>query len=204
MGGHRNCGRLGRWLGQELHSGPNADEERELLTDLARQGWYVRDGCLVVGEPLRRAAVAPLLGGDLLANLHPEIQDAARPLFSTGNRAAAVFEAFKAIEIRVKRLVGSTKTGQPLMADAFAGDRPRLRLNQLGSQEDKDEQQGFKLIFMGAMTGIRNPKAHARFEELDERRALDYLGFASLLMHRLDDACLNEAKPQPGHTPEAG
>lgn len=37
------------------------------------------------------------------------------------------------------------------------------------------------------MLGIRNPKAHAPFEELDERRALDYLGLASLLMRRLND-----------------
>ena len=37
------------------------------------------------------------------------------------------------------------------------------------------------------MRGVRDPKAHAPFEELEERRALDYLGFASLLMRRLDD-----------------
>jgi uncharacterized protein (TIGR02391 family) len=185
---------LGRWLGQELPSGPDTDEAKELLTDLARQGWYVRDGRLVVGEPLRRASVAPLLGGDLLGNLHPEIQAAARPYFSSGHRAAAVFEAFKAIEIHVKQILGSTRIGQPLMSYALAGDTPRLRLNPGRSQEDVDEQQGFSLIFMGAMTGIRNPKAHARFDELDERRALDYLGLASLLMRRLDDAHLNEAE----------
>jgi hypothetical protein len=45
-------------------------------------------------------------------------------------------------------------------------------------------------------------KAHARFEELDERRALDYLGLASLLMRRLDDASLNEAEAQPERLPE--
>jgi len=186
---------LGRWLGQELASGPNTDEERELLTDLARQGWRVRDGRLVVGAPQRRAAVAPLLDGDLLVNLHPAIQAAARPYFSSGHRAAAVLEACKAIELRMQERLGSAKSGQPLMSEAFGGSKPRLRLNQGQSQVEIDEQEGFKLIFMGVMRGIRNPKAHALFNELDERRALDYLGLASLLMRRLDDAHLDEAEP---------
>jgi hypothetical protein len=38
------------------------------------------------------------------------------------------------------------------------------------------------------MQGVRDPKAHAPFEETEERRVLDYLGLASLLMRRLDDA----------------
>src|SRR5262249_33236797 len=75
---------LGRGLDQQLDSGPNADEERELREDLARQGWFTRDGRLVRGEPIRRATMAPLLGGDLLSNFHPRIQEATRPSFTVG------------------------------------------------------------------------------------------------------------------------
>jgi uncharacterized protein (TIGR02391 family) len=181
-------GFLGRWLAQELDSGPNTDEERALLADLGRQGWFVRNSKLVRGEAVRRASVAPLLGGDLLVNLHPVIQDAARPSFSVERRAEAVFEAFKAIELRVGALLGSERTGMSLMGDAFGGDPPRLRLNELATRSDRDEQEGFTFIFKGAVQGVRNPKAHGLFEELEERRALDYLGLASLLMRRLDDA----------------
>lgn len=186
---------LGRWLAQELDSGPDADQERMLLADLARQGWYVRDGRLVRGEPLRRASLAPVLGGDLLSNFHPSVQEVARAAFVDGHRAAAVFEAFKAVEVRVKNMVGGTnRSGVKLMGDAFDGQPPKLALNDLSDQNDKNEQDGFAFIFKGAMLGIRNPKAHARFEKLDERRALDYLGLASLLMHRLDDASRFQAQ----------
>jgi uncharacterized protein (TIGR02391 family) len=184
---------LGVWLSQGLQTGPTAEEEVELLADLARQGWFVRGDRLLRGEPIRRATVAPLLGGDLLVNLHPRIQEAARPEWERGSRAAAVLEAFKAIEIRTRELVGGDESGQRLMSYAFGGDEPRLALNAGASLADQDEREGFKLIFMGAMTGVRNPKAHALFEHLDERRALDYLGFASLLMRRLDDAAENAA-----------
>jgi uncharacterized protein (TIGR02391 family) len=178
---------LGRWLDQELDSGPNADQERELREDLARQGWFTREGRLVRGEPIRRATMAPLLGGDLLSNLHPRIQEVARPLFAAGNRAAAVFEAFKAIELRVRELSTSERSGVALMGDAFDRNPPELALSELANQAQVDEQKGFAFIFKGAMLGVRDPKAHAHFEDLEERRALDYLGFASLLMRRLDD-----------------
>lgn len=179
---------LGRWLDQELDSGPNADQERELREDLARQGWFTHEGRLLRREPIRRATMAPLLGGDLLSNLHPHIQEAARPSFSVGRRAEAVFEAFKTIELRVRELLASDRNGMSLMGDAFEGEQPRLRFNDRNDPTDIDEQRGFAVIFKGAMQGIRNPKAHAPFEELEERRALDYLGLASLLMRRLDDA----------------
>lgn len=41
---------------------------------------------------------------------------------------------------------------------------------------------------MGAMRGIRNPHAHEHFPGLDENEALEQLGFASMLMRRLDEA----------------
>jgi uncharacterized protein (TIGR02391 family) len=178
---------LGRWLDQELDSGPNLEQERALREDLARQGWFTRNGRLVRGEPIRRATMAPLLGGDLLTNLHPRIQEGTRPLFSAGNYAAAVFEGFKAIELRVRELSTSQRSGVALMGDAFDRDPPELALNDLATQAHSDEQKGFALMFKGAMLGIRDPKAHAPFETLEERRTLDYLGFASLLMRRLDD-----------------
>ena len=58
----------------------------------------------------------------------------------------------------------------------------------LQDQTGKDEQEGFRFIFMGAMRGIRNPKGHDMIEQRDPERALEYLALASLLMHRLDDA----------------
>ena len=54
-------------------------------------------------------------------------------------------------------------------------------------QSGKDEQEGFKLIFMGAIQGIRNPKAHGLVQQENPDRAFEYLAFASLLMHRLDN-----------------
>jgi hypothetical protein len=50
----------------------------------------------------------------------------------------------------------------------------------------RDEQEGFRFLFMGAMR-LRNLGAHD-FPALDQRLAADYLAFASLLLGRLDAA----------------
>jgi len=47
-------------------------------------------------------------------------------------------------------------------------------------------QKGYMQIFSGAMTGIRNPKAHSNVI-VDEKRAIHHLHLASLLHHVSDE-----------------
>jgi hypothetical protein len=42
---------LGQWLENRLHTGPRADVQRRIAAQLARQGWFVKEGCLVIGQP---------------------------------------------------------------------------------------------------------------------------------------------------------
>jgi hypothetical protein len=48
---------LGSWLNDCLPTGPTDKQQRELTEQLARQGWYVNDDRLVVGEPQRAGRV---------------------------------------------------------------------------------------------------------------------------------------------------
>jgi uncharacterized protein (TIGR02391 family) len=125
-----------------------------------------------------------------LARLHPRIQEASAQLYLDGHQGSAILEAFKAINSRVKELAGPAgqgKDGKGLMGSVFNMNAPVLRLNPGRTTSDRDEQEGFGLIFMGAMQGVRNPKAHDLMTPIDPDRAFEYLAFASLLMRRLDD-----------------
>jgi uncharacterized protein (TIGR02391 family) len=180
---------IGAWLDNRLHSGATPDQQARLVRDLARQGWHLQRGRLVVGEQVVASPIAATLASEAnLARLHPGVLEAAEPLYRDGHRAAAVFEAYKAVESRVRALSGRTEIGKDLMAKAFNENAPLLPLNDGITVSEKNEREGFKYLFMGAMQGVRNPKAHDRFSELADDRALDYLAFASLLMRRLDDA----------------
>jgi uncharacterized protein (TIGR02391 family) len=73
------------------------------------------------------------------------------------------------------------------MYRTFSPNQPILKLGDLSTTTGKDMQQGFMQIFAGAMTGVRNPKAHANIA-IDPRRAVHFLFLASLLMFKIDES----------------
>lgn len=179
---------IGRWLEDKLHDGPRPDVLRRILAQLARQGWYVREGRLVIGEPqVSEIPLASPIGREArISALHPLIRQASDRYIESNHMGAAILEAFKAINIRVKELTGLDADGTDLMGKAFGTTTPRLLLADQETQTGRDIQSGFQHLFRGAVTGIRNPNAHELFRPLDDNEALEQLSFASLLMHRLD------------------
>lgn len=122
-------------------------------------------------------------------NIHPDFPNKVRALFDDGYGEQSVFEAFKFIEKEVKSISKlRNRTGYALMMEAFNEDTAKIKLNQLKTESEIDEQRGYKFIFAGAAAGIRNPRGH----EIDigdtPDEALDYLALASLLLRRLDAA----------------
>lgn len=123
-------------------------------------------------------------------HLHPKIIEASESLFKDGHYAQAIFEAYKAVNNLVKKKTGLSLDGKDLMAKVFREGDPIIKLNKLKTKSEKDEQEGFKFLFMGAMVGIRNPKAHNNVAQTDPYRTLEYLGFASLLIRRVEEGNL--------------
>jgi uncharacterized protein (TIGR02391 family) len=69
---------------------------------------------------------------------------------------------------------------------AFSPNSPVLKFNALANQSDKDEQKGFMQMFAGAVSGLRNPRAHGFLKD-DPERALEFIAFVSLLAKLLDE-----------------
>ena len=121
------------------------------------------------------------------SNLHNKVKSTSRSLFITNHFSQAIFEALKALEYEVKTISEFNSNGQDLMAKAFAGDKPRIKLNPMKDISDKDEQHGFRFIYMGVMKGIRNTIAHRITNWSDPSLALQYLSMMSLLFEKLDN-----------------
>jgi uncharacterized protein (TIGR02391 family) len=135
---------------------------------------------------------------------HPKVIEASRSLFQTGHYSQAIFEAFKAVNNLVKERSRCTGLdGRSLMTEAFNEANPVIRLNQLKSQSDRDEQEGFRFLFMGAVVGIRNPTAHENINQRDPYRALEYLALASLLMKRVDEGAVKRSRKKREVSPKA-
>lgn len=123
-----------------------------------------------------------------LRNVHPVVAAHVQVLFDDGHYTHATLEALKLLDETVDRLASGLPSGTDRMMKALNESAPRIALNSLGTQSDRDEQMGFKFLFAGAMAGIRNPRAHSTSvrDSLDD--CLDFLGLVSLLLRRLQSA----------------
>jgi uncharacterized protein (TIGR02391 family) len=120
--------------------------------------------------------------------LHPAIERAAGKLFRDGHYANAVEDSVKALNALVRLNSGvDDRDGSTLMEYVFAPKNPVLRFNDLQDDSDRDEQRGLMMLFSGAVTGIRNPRAHKLLRD-DPERALEFIAFVSLLAKLADTA----------------
>jgi len=118
-------------------------------------------------------------------NIHSAISEVALNLFDDGHYSQATFEAFKYVDKEVKKLANINDSGFKLMMAAFAEAAPKIKLTALQNQSEIDEQMGYKFIFAGAMSAIRNPRGHdITTDPID--LCLDHLSFASVLLRRLE------------------
>ncbi len=139
-------------------------------------------------EPIQKEKVKlPVQLFDTM-QLHPKVIEVSENLFKTGNYPQAVTEAFKTVNNHVKNITGLTLDGTPLMEKVFNEKKPILKVNELLTTSDKNEQSGFKHIFMGCQLGIRNLGAHENVKQGDPKIALEYLCLASLLLRRIDNS----------------
>ena len=181
---------LGGWIEGQHHVAPQPEFRARVVGLLGNQGWHVVDQRLVIGERIY-AAAAPLtpLGGDArIAALHADVRQVADKYLESGHLEVAIFEAFKAVIVRVKKMTSLTRDGSDLMSQAFSDNSPSLVVGDLSTETGKDIQAGYRFLFMGAARAIRNPDAHEPFKSLGTEEALEMLAFASLLMRRLDAA----------------
>ena len=122
--------------------------------------------------------------------VHPHVAALARPRFDAGFFGDAVEASYKEVNDAAKRIVrevdGRELDGASLMNIAFSPKNPLIRLTALETETDRSIQQGYMQIMAGAMTGIRNPKAHGNLNP-GASRALHLICLASLLMHKIDE-----------------
>lgn len=190
---------IGGWLDGRHHAPPPADVRKRIVILLAQQGWCIHDGRLVIGERVyaEPGTVTPLGRDALLGALHVGIREVTER-FVDHHLDVAIFEAFKAVNNRVKQMTGLDLDGSKLMDAVFGAADPRIQFADRSTQTGRDIQQGLHFMFKGAVQGLRNPDAHEQFQPLDEEEGLERLAFASMLMHRLDKAVAASAASPRG------
>jgi hypothetical protein len=196
--GHRRELRhfVGAWLDDQLYVGPSDDERERTESLLARQGWFVKDGRLVVGEPVRKSrnssAPAPKLD-----ELHPRVWAAAQPQWKARHLHDAVLAASKAVNAMLESKVGRSDVSEvKLVTEAFSEKPPtevarRLRFPDIDGEQTRASVTAGVLSFgVGCFRAIRNPLGHLPDDQHDitEQEALEQLAAWSLFARWIERA----------------
>lgn len=120
------------------------------------------------------------------ANLFPDkvfdstLASKARSLFLRGDYDTAVFQAFKEVEVRVRKLSGASSgdLGIKLMRNAFDPDKGPLA----DQTQEKSEREAVAHLFAGAIGFFKNPSSHRDVDFDDPAEAAELIMLADLLI----------------------
>lgn len=166
-----------------------ASNERLIETAKLVAGLARKFGLVDHGTPQLGPSQIDIL--DLYYSLvkEPELRKHTEKRFINGHYQDAVLEAYKHLNNYVKlRVRNSASDGSGLMKEAFSAKNPILKLNDLLTSSQKDEQLGYMEIFSGVMIGIRNPRAHENEFDNDPFIAVQLLSLADHLLQRAQKA----------------
>ena len=117
--------------------------------------------------------------------LHPTIGEACWLDLVRGDAEIAVFRAFKAVEVEIRKRAGydKKKYGQPMVAEAFHAHIGPLRDK---ANPVEPERLAELALFSGAMGLIKNPASHRAPTVEEMQLAKEQVVFASMLLRILD------------------
>lgn len=122
-------------------------------------------------------------------NLRTQISDrlweAIASAYEAGNYAHAVLEAIHVITDVLRDKSGLDGDGNQLVGQALGGENPKIRLNSLQTDTERNIQKGFESILRGVYSAIRNPRSHE--SACDKREHADaIICFTNYLLAVLD------------------
>ena len=126
--------------------------------------------------------------------IHPLIQKSSKKLYEDGHFANAAEDAFIEINARVKKLFSIVNPGSKVpdgdtaMTTVFSTNNPLIEFCDRSTETGYNKQKGYMQMLAGAMSALRNPKAHSNNEILSAEEAYRRLATASMLMYAIDDA----------------
>ena len=103
-----------------------------------------------------------------LFDVDPRLAERVQPKMRAGSYTDAILSAFRYLTETLRERGGHDGDGVQLVGKALGGNAPPVRLNDLRTQSELDEQRGVEQLLRGLYVGIRNPRTHERIEdELD-------------------------------------
>ncbi|MBQ9766734.1 MAG: TIGR02391 family protein [Lachnospiraceae bacterium] len=119
-----------------------------------------------------------------------ELWEAINKNYEVGSYKGAILDAVFVLTDTIRNKTGLEGDGSSLIGQAFGGDNPKIKLNNLQSDSEKDVQRGIQEILRGIYTGIRNPRSHDSIQD-DKETADAIIVFINHLLSLIDKSKLS-------------
>ncbi len=118
-----------------------------------------------------------------------ELWEAIQKNYESENYTSSILDAIFKLTDTIRNKTGLEGDGVSLIGQAFGGDDPRIKLNKLQTNSEKDIQKGIQEILRGIYTGIRNPRSHDAM--IDDKLSADAIVvFINYLLKLIDQSKL--------------
>lgn len=97
---------------------------------------------------------------NLQTEISQELWNAVVSVYEAGNYSHAILEAVHHLSSILRERAGVDGDGASLVGQALGGDSPRLRVNSLQTDTERNVQKGLEQILRGIYLAIRNPRSH--------------------------------------------
>lgn len=132
---------------------------------------------------------------NLQTHIPERLWQAISAAYEAENYSHAILEATYFLSALLRERAGVDGDGAALVGQALGGDSPKLKLNALQSESEKNIQKGYEQILRGVYQGIRNPRAHEPTVDVKETAdaIIHFLGYVTSLLSASREAFTVEA-----------
>lgn len=121
---------------------------------------------------------------NLQTHIPQALWEAVEASYKSENYSHAILEATYFLSSLLRERAGVDGDGAALVGQALGGESPKLKLNSLQTESEKNVQKGFEQVLRGVYLGIRNPRSHE--PTTDTRETADaiihFLGYVVALL----------------------
>lgn len=105
---------------------------------------------------------------DLEHCVSDDVWNVVKDNYGKGSYTTAITNVLQYVNEVVRDKSGLSLDNTKLMEQAFLGSNPKLKINKFQTQTEKDIQQGVGFLLKGLCLTVRNPRAHARYNDNNE------------------------------------
>jgi uncharacterized protein (TIGR02391 family) len=105
--------------------------------------------------------------------------------YNSEDYKTAILDSIQFIGDVIRDKSGLDSDGNQLVGSAFGGPNPKIKLNKLKTESEKNIQKGIASILRGIYSAYRNPRSHAKVEDT-EKDAFEIIIFLNHLLKLVD------------------